>query len=227
MQVPRWFQLEAGVGASYYSHGPDDLWWQESMQHSFHLSAPAWRLGVQFNLLDHDPQSWMPGLAVHALYLNFGQASIRSIAAPDEDPNLFNAQNGGFYNLVTHSCDKYCGPERSFVSGGRLQAFAATVEPFWTIGGWRVGVEAGPSLFRSTWDATATSLTATPFWGPAGSVETFHHDAKWEVGALVGASIGYGPFTLRYNYLFAKPKNDPTVPPGFSGAHMVSVNYAF
>lgn len=227
MTAPRWFQFEAGIGASRYNHGPDDLWYQESMQHSFHLSAPAWRIGVQMNAINYEPHSLIPGLTLHLAYLNFGQASIRSLAAPDEDPDVFNSQNGGFYNLATHTCDKYCGPERAFVSGGRLQAFALTAEPFWEIGKWRLGVEAGPSLFRSTWDATATSLTDTPYWGPAGSIENFHHTAKWEVGAVVGASVGYGPWSIRYDFLYAKSKNDPTTPPGFSGAHMVTVGYAW
>jgi hypothetical protein len=226
-QAESWFSLEAGVGASHYSGTVDDLWWQQGMPHDLHLSAPAWRVGVQFNAVNYQPESWVPGVALHLVYLNAAQASMRSIAAPDEDPNVYNNVNGGYYNTATHSCDKYCGPERNFVSGGRLQAFALTIEPFWERGKWRFGIEAGPALFRSTWDATATSLTDTPWWGPAGSVETFHHTPKWEVGAVVGASVGYGPWSLRYNYILAKSKNDSTVPPGFNGVHMLTMNFAY
>ncbi|EIN02305.1 hypothetical protein WQE_04932 [Paraburkholderia hospita] len=109
------------------------------------------------------------------------------------------------------------------------RAVAFTFEPFWTYRNWRFGVEAGPSIFRGTWDATATSLTDTPWWGPAGSVETFHHQPKWERGAVVGFGVSYQLVTVRYNYIFSKthtygPDNPP---PGWSGAHMVTVGFTF
>ena len=225
------FQIEAGIGASHYTQAADGLWWQQGMSHNLHLSAPAWRVGVQLNAIDYQPGSWVPGVAFHALYLNFGPVGMQSMAAPDYDPNVFNKTNGGYYDDKAHECVKECGPLRDFTSSGRMQAFALTVEPYWKRGKWRFGVEAGPMLYRATWDASAVSLTDTPWKGPAGSVETFHRNASWQVGALVGASVGYGPVTVRYSYAYAKSagtlSGSNTVPAGFKGAHMLTLGYTF
>jgi hypothetical protein len=223
-----WFQFEAGIGASRYND-EDGLWVNKGLPHNSHLSAPAYRVGIQFNAIDHQPGSYVPGLAMHLAYLNFGRASVRSLAAPDQDPNVYNTQNGGYYDPKAHSCAGQCGPLRNFVSGGTMQAVALTFEPFWTYRNWRFGVEAGPAIFRGTWDATATSLTDTPYWGPAGSVETFHHVPKWEAGAVVGAAVSYRFVTLRYNYIFAKTHTygADNPPPGWSGAHMLTLGLTF
>lgn len=227
-QSSSWFSFEAGIGASRYSD-EDGLWVNKGLSHDSHLSAPAYRVGVQLNAIDHQPGSYVPGLAMHLAYLNFGHASVRSLAAPDEDPNVYNKQNGGYYDPKAHSCAGPCGPLRNFVSGGTLQAVALTFEPFWTYRNWRFGLEAGPAIFRGTWDASATSLTDTPWWGPAGSVETFHHVPKWEAGAVVGAAVSYKFVTLRYNYIFAKSHtySSTNPPPGWNGAHMLTIGFTF
>jgi len=224
-----WLQFEAGVGAAHYSAAGDDLWYQEGESHNLHLSAPAWRTGIQINAIDHQPGSWVPGLAFHAVYLNFGEVGMQSLAAPDYDPTVFNNTNGGYYDPTTHSCDKACGPLRNFNSTGRMQAIALTAEPYWTRGNWRFGIEAGPMIFRSTWDASAMSLTANQYTGPAGSVETFSHAPRAELGAIVGVGVSYRNVSVRCDYAFAKSRdygaND--VPVGFKGAHLLTLNYTF
>jgi hypothetical protein len=226
-QAESWFSIEAGIGASRYND-EDGLWVNKGLPHNSHLSAPAYRVGIQFNAINHTPGSYLPGLAMHLAYLNFGRASVRSLAAPDEDPNVYNAQNGGYYDTKAHSCAGQCGPLRNFVSGGTMQAVALTFEPFWTYRNWRFGLEAGPAIFRGTWDATATAVSDSQWW-KAGQTENFHHVPKWEAGALVGAAVSYGAVSLRYNYIFAKTHTYSTtnVPPGWSGAHMVTLNYTF
>lgn len=221
-----WFQFEAGIGASRYSD-EDGLWVNKGLSHNSHLSAPAYRVGVQINAIDHTPGSFVPGLAMHLAYLNFGRASVRSLAAPDED-GYYNSSRGGYYSPDAHSCVGPCGPLRNFVSGGTMQAVALTFEPFWTYRKWRFGVEGGPAIFRGTWDASATAVSDSRVW-QEGQVETFHHVPKWEAGALVGVAVSYGAVSLRYNYIFAKTHTYSTtnVPPGWSGAHMLTVNYTF
>ncbi|WP_143810996.1 hypothetical protein [Paraburkholderia piptadeniae] len=186
-------------------------------------------MGVQLNAIDHTPGSFVPGLAMHLAYLNFGRASVRSLAAPDGGDGYYGPNgHDGYYSPTAHSCVGPCGPLRSFVSGGTMQAVALTVEPFWTYRKWRFGIEAGPTVFRSTYDATATAISDSQWWN-AGQVETFHHTPKWEAGALVGAAVSYGAVSLRYNYIFAKTHtyNAMNVPPGWSGAHMLTLNYTF
>lgn len=222
-----WFSFEAGIGVSRYDD-EDGLWVNKGLPHNSHLTAPAYRVGVQLNAIDHTPGSYVPGLAMHLAYLNFGRASVRSLAAPDEGGYYGPGEHGGYYDPAAHSCVGPCGPLRNFVSGGTMQAIALTAEPFWTYRKWRFGIEAGPALFRSTYDATATAISDSWLW-TEGQTETFHHTPKWEAGALVGASVAYGPWTLRYNYIFAKTHtySDSNVPPAWSGAHILTANYTF
>jgi hypothetical protein len=218
------FQIEAGIGSSRYND-QDGLWVDKGLSHNSHLTAPAWRAGIQLNAIDHTPGSYVSGLAVHLAYLDFGRASVRSLAAPDRDSYY---SDSGYYNPQAHSCEGPCGPLRNFVSGGTMQAIALTAEPFWTYRKWRFGIEAGPAVFRGTWDATATAVSDSPWWS-AGQVESFHHTPKWEAGALVGVAVSYRRVSIRYNYIFAKTHtySDTNVPPGWNGAHMLTLNYTF
>ncbi|WP_368722236.1 hypothetical protein [Paraburkholderia phymatum] len=180
------------------------------------------------------PDHWTPGVHLHLDYYNFGK--VRWSSTDAEDPN---PQGTSGYNVATQKCNgNNCGTFRNFESTGGIQAIALTIEPYWDIGsGWSLGVEAGPSLFRSTWSATATALSDGGF-GPAGSQEQFSRQPRTQFGWLIGASISKGPFSLRYNYLRAPVdgSNSGTssrvgggqwVPSGINGVHMISLNYTF
>jgi hypothetical protein len=216
-----WLSFEADVGASKYGN-VDGRWINEGLPNDPHYSAPAWSARVILNAVDYR-DGYTPGLALNFVYLNYGRASIRSLAAPDED-GTFNASSGGFYNAATHSCEGPCGPLRDFSSGGTMQAVALTLEPYWTAGAWRFGLEVGPALFRYTWDAAATSTSDTPYWGPAGSVETWHHDPRWELGAVAGVSICRDSICARANYIYSPP-HDKVVPGAGNGAFMLTLGY--
>lgn len=224
-----WFAFEAGIGVSHYATGSDGEWYQQGMTHSLRTNTPAWRLGIQVNAIDHQPGSYVPGLAFHLAYLNLGYLGLSSPAAPDKDP--YYTANGGYYDPQQQRCVGNCKDVRYFNSGGRMQVIALTAEPFWTKGAWRFGVEAGPALFHVQWNATATNPLPTTFWGPAGRTETFTADPHWEVGAIAGLSVGRGPFSVRYDYVWAKQHNfsgtGGYVPAGWRGAHVVTLNYTF
>jgi hypothetical protein len=218
------FDFEADVGGSMYGK-VDGRWINEGLPNDPHYSAPAWSARVILNAVDYHG-GYTPGLALNLVYLNYGRASIRSLAAPDEDPNVFNATNGGFYDTKSHSCQGPCGPLRDFSSGGTMQAIALTLEPYWTTGAWRFGIEVGPALFRYTWDATATSTSTTPYWGPAGSVETWHHDPRWELGAVAGVSVCRDSICARANYIYSPPR-DKVAPGAGNGAFMLTLGYTW
>ncbi|CAB3742440.1 hypothetical protein LMG24238_06883 [Paraburkholderia sediminicola] len=149
---------------------------------------------------------------------------------PQDEADFTTVGQQGGYNVATQSCvNGDCGTFRKFDSTGGIQALALTVEPYWDLGsGWQIGLEAGPALYRSTWTAVATAESDGRF-GPAGTQETLTHPPKIQVGALVGAAVAKGPFSVRVNYLYAPigswaAKN---VPAGIKGEWMLSLNYAF
>ncbi|MFM0270086.1 hypothetical protein PQQ59_05845 [Paraburkholderia aspalathi] len=182
-----------------------------------------------FNAIEAAPRSWTPGLRFHLTYANFGKVKWSSMNPQDEGDFAGTGTQGG-YNIVTQSCvADNCGTFRKFDSTGGIQALALTIEPYWDLGsGWQLGLEAGPALYRSTWTAVATAESNGRF-GPSGSQETLTHPPKVQVGALVGAAVAKGPFSVRVNYLYAPigswaAKN---VPAGIKGEWMLSANYTF
>lgn len=221
------FQIEAGIGAASYRTLGDDMYYQTGLSHHFDLHAPAWRVGIRLNAIDYRPGSWVPGVAFNLAYLNFGRVSITSMAAPDKD--AYYGATGGYYNVATQSCAGPCRDVRAFASSGGMQAIALTIEPYWERGNWRFGLEAGPMLYRPTWDVSATNVENTTWWGPAGAVQNFHHSPRIELGTIVGASIAYKRVVVRYNYVITPPRHydDTNVPQGWKGAHMLTVNYTF
>lgn len=212
----------------------DGLWrWQEG-SHSLKDNGVGFRAGVQLNVAE--PDHWIPGLRAHVVYMDFGSVNWTSDAG--EDANTAHTMG---LNTATHQCyDSNCGDWRKFSSAGGMQAIALTVEPFWNVGGgWTLGVEAGPALFRSTWNVTATAMSNGKF-GPCGTQQTFSRTPRWQFGQIVGVSMSKGHFTVRYNYLRAPVDSAVSgsasgdlagapqwVPSGIVGQHMVSVNYTF
>jgi hypothetical protein len=229
-----WFQVESGVGYARYQAGPDGEWYQRGMPHSLRLNTLAYRYGLQLNM--REPDGLLPGWKLHLTYLNLGHEGMTSDAAPDRD--TYTSSHGGYYDPSIKACRGACSDLRSFESGGRMQVIALTAEPFWNVGGYRFGLEAGPAAFHVSWTSTATTIYAgsMQFRGPDGTTEVFHADPHWEPGVLVGASIGRGPWDLRYNYVFAKQHNfsgldngqpGAYVPAGWRGAHIITINYIF
>ena len=150
---------------------------------------------------------------------------------PQDEADFTNVGQQGGYNVRTGACvDSNCGVFRKFDSTGGIQAIALTVEPFWNVGGgWQLGLEAGPALYRATWTSVATAMSAGRF-GPAGTQETLQHHPQVQVGALAGVSIARGPFTVRANYRYAPvayKANSADVPAGIKGEFMLSLSYTF
>ncbi|WP_205980681.1 hypothetical protein [Paraburkholderia sp. Ac-20340] len=181
------------------------------------------------NAIDARPRSFMPGLRLHLDYYNFGKVKWSS-TNPQDAADFDGTGTTGGYNATTQTCnDDNCGAMRRFDSTGGIQAIALTLEPFWDLGSsWQFGVEIGPALYRSTWTSVATALSDGRF-GPIGTQETLMHSPHMQLGALAGASISRGPFSVRLNYLYA-PVGSSTaknVPSGIKGDWMLSANYTY
>lgn len=224
------FQLEAGLGASHYTRLGDGMYFDQGLSHKTPLNSFAGRAGIVMNVIDAPVRSWVPGLRVHATYVYWGSLNWTATVAEDASNTVNNGSPGG-YSPQTKSClNNYCGSMRQFNSSGNTQSLNLTLEPYWNVGGdWTVGVEAGPAVYFGPWKSNYVALEDGRF-GPAGTVEPNSHRVVPHMGALVGASVSKGAFSVRYEYLFA-PASYATVggsiPSGVKGAHMLTVNYTY
>ena len=219
-----WLHFEGSLGATDYVAGGNGLYYQEGLEHHLDLRVPAGRIGVDADVIE--PHGYVPGLSVNLSYMYFGQASIGGDAAPD--PSGQFSQAGG-YNTTTNTCNGPCGPIRNFATGGSLQALALTLEPYWTAGSWRFGIEGGAALFRGTWTAKMTVVSPSSPWGPEGTVQSLSHDPKPQLTWVAGASVAYKRVTLRYTYISTPSRNvsDSNIPLGFKSANMLTLGYRF
>jgi hypothetical protein len=204
-----WFNFEAGIGGAAYQSGPDGLWLQQGFEHKLNLSAPAIEAGFTGNILQRP--SW--GLDWHLDYVWLATIHTQGKAVPDAN-----------YNLQTKTCNGPCLPFANFTGSGHDQGFMLTLEPHYDYRGFRFGVEAWPYLHRSTWSADATNQV--DFFGQTPRSTHFEHDPKWQLGAVVGASVGYKNFALKYQYLLNRRSSSDPTPQIWNGVHvlMLSVN---
>jgi hypothetical protein len=223
------FQIEVGIGLTAAKKTGDGIFYSKGFSHDTPNGSYGGRVGIVLNAIDAAPRSWTPGLRFHLTHANFGKVKWSSMNPQDQADFDGTGRQGG-YNVKTLGCDdNNCGVFRKFDSTGGIQAISLTIEPYWDLGsGWQLGLEAGPALYRSSWTAVATTMSDGRF-GPAGTQETLTHPPKIQVGALVGASVAKGPFSVRANYLYApigawEGKN---VPAGIKGEFMLSLNYTW
>jgi hypothetical protein len=225
------FQIEAGAGISNYIKTGPGIYYTPGFTHSTPVNAFAWRAGVVAT--PWQPLDVRPGLRIHADYINFGQVSWTAQAPQDEADFSAIGEKGG-YSPTAHGCvANNCGQMSEFDSHGRIQALAFTFEPFWNVGhGFTVGIEAGPALYRSTWTANTRveTLGGTGKLGAIGSTSTLSAAHGLHVGALAGVSVSNGPWSVRYNFLYAPPHwgvQDNDLPSGVKSVMMLTVNYTF
>lgn len=226
------FQIEAGIGITSATKVGDGIFYSKGFSHSTPNGSYGGRVGIVMNAIEAEPRSFVPGVRFHLTYQNFGKVRWSSINPQDEADFSSQGQRGG-YSLASQSCvDGNCGAMRKFDSTGGIQSLSLTIEPYWDLGGgWQFGVEAGPAIYRSTWTAIATTMQDSERFGPAGAQETLTHMPTIQVGALAGASVSKGPFSVRVNYLYAPVKfggdHPKNVPAGIKGEWMLSMNYKF
>lgn len=223
------FAIEAGLGFTHATREGDGMYFNEGFSHSTPTNSFGARGGIVFNAIDAQPLSWVPGLRVHLTYAYWG--SLKWQATVVDDVNVRADGSLAGYSTASKSCfNNNCGPRRTFYSSGSTHSINLTVEPYWNLGsGWTVGVEAGPSVYWGPW--TSDYVSIDPGWaGPPGTVQQVSHRVVPHLGALVGASVSKGPFSVRAQYLFAPPRyisNGTDVPSGIRGVFMVSVNYTY
>lgn len=235
-EAESFFQIEGGAGVGEYTREGPGIYYSPPFAAKVPVTAFAFRAGIVLTPIIAAPHSWVPGLRIHGDYLNFGAISWSAQSPEDSIDPAFAVAHlpGGYQNKGSGCINNNCGQMSDFESFGRIQAIGLTLEPYWNFGsGWTIGVEAGPAIYRDTWVTHATVETSYGIneLGPVGTVHTLTTQPKLHVGALVGASISKGPFSVRYNYIFARKAStgnlDNQSMSGVNGAHMLTLNYTF
>jgi hypothetical protein len=207
------FQIEAGIGGVAYKGSADGLWVQEGFPHKLELTAPAVEVGFTGDIIQRP--SW--GISWHSDWVWLGTIHTQSLATPSDDN----------YNTKTKLCNGPCWPLANYMGSGHDQGFIFTIEPHYDVGGWRFGVEAGPYIHRATWSVDVTGWRPTPDAAPVNL--HVRNTPKWQVGAVIGASVSRNNFTLAYQYFMNRIPVSATepYPPIWSGTHLLVAKYKF
>jgi hypothetical protein len=211
--ITDYVHLELGAGVSRYGTQGDNTWYQQGMPHQLGLSAPVLSAGFTGPL--YTRESW--GIDWHVNYVSLGHVSSDCTCTPmDQNYSTKTHQKLGLYNV----------PDANFVGNGNAQGISITVEPYFKYQGWRLGAEAGLYPYRPDWDVTVYNWAP----GPGVPTSTIHADTPhaWQLGKVVGLSVGRGPLSLSYQHYWLPTRFDSAHSPAiWSGADVLMVKYRF
>lgn len=195
-----WFDYEAGIGVQRSSGMGDGIWVQQGAKNNRErLTTPVYLLGLTGDIGNH--VSW------HADYVYFGTMTASVDGVPDDN-----------YNPTTHQVHSFSQRYSPFNGQGHTQGIALTIEPHFTYGGLRFGVEAGPWIYWATWHESLYALDNQ--W------HDLSHKTKMQFGWAYGASVSKGPYSVSYRYYSARPLWNAN--PGIvTGTHTLMLKYKF
>lgn len=206
-----WLQFEGAVGVNAYQV-TDGTWNQEGAAYN-HVKTvfPAAQLGARFNVWQRGDY----GVTLHTDLVYLGRVSS----------DCWCTESDADYNLGT----KHTTPGAQtahFVGHGNAIGVALTVEPYYTMGAWRFGVEGGLFPYRPQWDETVSNYV----WNPAYPATTVcaHTTNSLQLGFLVGASVERGAFGVSLRHYFLQPFGTlGGTPPIYNTSTVLMVTYHY
>jgi hypothetical protein len=178
-----WFSFEAGVGVARSKDMGDGIWVQQGAPNNYEkLDTPIWLAGITGDATEH--------LAWHADYVYIGTITAGCTCTAN-DPD---------YNPRTHQIIGNPTDFGQFGGQGHTQGVALTLEPNYMYKGVRLGVEAGPFLYWSTWHELAVFKS---------SPVNANHRTVPQLGAVLGASVGIKDWHIAYRYFYQRQKWNP------------------
>lgn len=211
--ITDYVHMELGAGVSRYNTAADGQWYQQGMSHSLGLSAPVLMAGFTGPL--YQREAW--GVDWHINYVSLGHVSSECECTP-MDQNYSTQQHKflGLYNV----------PNANFVGNGNAQGIALTIEPYFRYRGWRFGLEGGIFPYRPSWDEEIYN------WSPGPGVPTSTISANtphaWQLGEVVGVSVGRGPLSISIQHYFLPTRFDAQHYPAiWKGADVLMARYRF
>ena len=201
-------QVEIGTGIAHASTNGNGTWYQEGFAHTLDLTQPAFEVGLTGRITPH--------MAWHVDAVSLGRYASNSLdVLPDANYSPTSP---------TH-CNGPCNPLANFIGSGRVYGVQALLSRH-TAGAWRVGVEGGPFLYHETW-----RLDVPNWYAPDGTyydIQTY--GSQWAWGAVVGATVAHGPWSLALRYYTDGKGFNGHVgnwPPLWSGQTVVMIGYRF
>jgi hypothetical protein len=211
--ITDYVHLELGAGVSRYRPMGDGTWYQAGMPHSLGLSAPV--LSAGFTGPVWRRESW--GVDWHVDYVNLGH--VHSSCSCTTDDN---------YDAKSHRelSNPPPAPNADFIGNGNAQGVALTLEPYYLYRGWRIGVEVGLYPYRPSWSETVYGWT--PSWSVPGRTVVVNTPHAWQIGKVVGLSVGRGPLSIEYQHYWLPTRYTDESPPAIWGAaDVLMVKYRF
>jgi hypothetical protein len=195
------WQFEGGVGESYFPDSGNGVYYEDgpNFPHSLSLHEPAFEFGVTGDI--GSSFGW------HADLVDLG--SVKTDATVDSSDANYSPSTGG--------CNGPCAPTETMHGSGSIIGIALTGEVHHEYYGFRLAAEAGPFIFVPQWSVTISN--------PYGST-TYRYASTVQVGAVLGASVGRGPYSLAFQYFFDRTKGSPS--PGiWTGTYLLVARYKF
>ncbi|WP_454825410.1 hypothetical protein [Paraburkholderia xenovorans] len=213
--ITDYVHLELGAGVSRYATQGDNTWYQQGMSHQLGLSAPVLSAGFTGPIYTRD--SW--GVDWHVNYVSLGHVSSQCDCTP-VDAN-YNTQAHALINPMPVNV-----PNANFVGNGNAQGVSITLEPYFRYRGWRIGAETGLFPYIPNWDVSVYNWSNTP--GEARQTLHVGTPHAWQIGKVVGVSIGRGPFSLIYQHYWLPTRYDSAHSPAiWAGADVLMLKYRF
>ena len=206
-------EFDASIGAARFSDRGNMFWYQEGLPHQLQLSTLAVDAGFTGDIW----RSGRYGVAWHANYAFLGPVKSNAVATPD-DAN---------YNRYTKSCEGECIAHSNFTGRGKAHGLRLTVEPYFYVDGWRIGVDAGVFFARNIWKMTVYD------WVPERGAEprTIRVDdsAGFRFYPTFALSIGRGNADVVLRYYRNQSRTDPTTgsPAIWSHTTTLTLRYRF
>ena len=209
--------LEVGAGVAQAQTNGDGTWYQQAFPHAMELRAPVFLVGVTGDISTH--VRW------HADAVDLGSYSVNSWDTPND---------GNYAPGVGYRGNAL--PLTNYIGSGHVWGFAATLEAH-TAGSWQFGIEGGPFLYHATWamrvpDWYPSEEVATRLFRQSGPVHPVDFSqSQWALGAVVGASVRHGAWTLSIRRYFDghgfSGHGADAWPPLWNSQTAVMVDYTF
>lgn len=205
--------FELATGVSTYKTAENGRWYQEGMPYSLDLRAPMISAGFTGPLYSRG--AW--GVDWHVNYVNLGHMSSDCTCTPRDDNYDFVAKK---------KLNLYDVQDARYVGNGNAQGVALTVEPYWMHKSWRFGFEIGPFIHRAAFDEAVYGWQIHPGVTPQDLYVSTPR--RFDLGAVLGFSIGRGPLRLSYKrYFMPNRYQKPEYPAIWRGADVIELKYVF
>lgn len=176
-------QLELGLGITQATPVGNGGWYQLGLPHHLDLRSSTWSVGLVHDLA--------PQWRGRVQYVNLGMYRSDAMAADrDED-----------YSPAAHACLPGCNVAR-YIGNGSANGIVIAAERLFDFGAWRLGIEAGPYLYRPIWRVTVEGWKAAK--DQPGQTIQHNNPEHLKIGAVVGFSVGQGAWSLSLRHYWNK-----------------------